>query len=680
MNKNKKGFTLVELLAVIVILGVLITLAILAIKPRTRNARKHLLVTDAKSFMKGAKEAYTLDEVEGEIVCHNLSDLEEYVTKNDENYSGTIVSEFVNGSTRQIISITDGRYYIFATDDVTINDVSEEMPAGFVSSCDGTNSIINNIPQDIGTSTLTYKLFMNEGKSTLTENLALIDQRTSTVNFNNIETDPSKSGIYKAEDDDGISYYYRGVVNNNWVELGGFYWRVIRINGDGTIRLLYSGLSNSTHTGTAAGIKNSKNTYTGPYADVTSYKVNNTDISGLTTNTIQTTYVNGRYGTTYVGYMYNPEKILMTYPNRMPDNSKRLNTFTTYTGITKTKNDYYIFKNFNLSTDCFVGNNSDETGTCTLKCRSVGEDCVSTNWNEFATTAGNYSTTAAGIYPATNPTQYIYTSPYKYTCWNNATPVTKVNSDGTTSVYVSCPLVAEIVGTVVNQPTQAKVRLHGLFSQSSTVSNSNIKDSNVKKELELWYQNNIANRKDTSNLYDLESYISDGIFCNDRTSTYADTHFPFTTSGGTYVFSPYSRNVSKKEPSYKCNDMNRDGFTLSTTSNTSAVTPRNMGNKLLKYPVGLITMDEAVYAGGKYNTQNKDYWLYIGITYLTMSPYGFFPASAISNVWIIKNDTGGINGGNPASNLVMRPVINLKSDVIYKSGSGTEADPYIITL
>ena len=53
-----------------------------------------------------------------------------------------------------------------------------------------------------------------------------------------------KTGIYEAEDEDGTSYYYRGAVTNNYVEFAGFYWRIIRINGNGSIRLLYSGIKN----------------------------------------------------------------------------------------------------------------------------------------------------------------------------------------------------------------------------------------------------------------------------------------------------------------------------------------------------------------------------------------------------------------------------------------------------
>ena len=55
------------------------------------------------------------------------------------------------------------------------------------------------------------------------------------------ESDKSDKGLYQMEDDDGISYYYRGSVNNNYVKYAGVYWRIIRINGDGSVRLLYAG-------------------------------------------------------------------------------------------------------------------------------------------------------------------------------------------------------------------------------------------------------------------------------------------------------------------------------------------------------------------------------------------------------------------------------------------------------
>ena len=50
-----------------------------------------------------------------------------------------------------------------------------------------------------------------------------------------------EKGIFETTDDDGISYYYRGSVENNYVYFANRYWRIIRINGDGTIRMIYDG-------------------------------------------------------------------------------------------------------------------------------------------------------------------------------------------------------------------------------------------------------------------------------------------------------------------------------------------------------------------------------------------------------------------------------------------------------
>lgn len=62
------------------------------------------------------------------------------------------------------------------------------------------------------------------------------------VNGNTNLGDGTK-GIYATEDDLGISYYFRGAVENNYVKFANFYWRIIRINGDGTIRMIYAGTS-----------------------------------------------------------------------------------------------------------------------------------------------------------------------------------------------------------------------------------------------------------------------------------------------------------------------------------------------------------------------------------------------------------------------------------------------------
>ena len=48
----------------------------------------------------------------------------------------------------------------------------------------------------------------------------------------------SGSGVFSAPDDDGTSFYLRGEIDNNYVSFANKLWRVVRINGDGTIRLI----------------------------------------------------------------------------------------------------------------------------------------------------------------------------------------------------------------------------------------------------------------------------------------------------------------------------------------------------------------------------------------------------------------------------------------------------------
>ena len=98
---------------------------------------------------------------------------------------------------------------------------------------------------------------------------------------------------------------------------------------------------------------------------------------------------------------------------------------------------------------------------------------------------------------------------------------------------------------------------------------------------------------------------------------------------------------------------------------------------MLNYPIGLITIDEAAFAGGSQGYMNQKYYLYTGSNYWTMSPYDFNSYNASARALIITANGGSYAyGGNQG----IRPVINLKPDVLYINGIGTESDPYIITI
>lgn len=50
-------------------------------------------------------------------------------------------------------------------------------------------------------------------------------------------------GLITSSDDNGVSYYFRGKVDNNYVSFGNLIWRIVRINGDGTVRLVLDGMA-----------------------------------------------------------------------------------------------------------------------------------------------------------------------------------------------------------------------------------------------------------------------------------------------------------------------------------------------------------------------------------------------------------------------------------------------------
>ena len=71
------------------------------------------------------------------------------------------------------------------------------------------------------------------------------DSNGVKTGFNSPAT--TDEGIFEMEDDYGTSYYYRGAVENNYVKYGvnaagqEMWWRIIRVNGDGSLRIVYDG-------------------------------------------------------------------------------------------------------------------------------------------------------------------------------------------------------------------------------------------------------------------------------------------------------------------------------------------------------------------------------------------------------------------------------------------------------
>lgn len=107
---------------------------------------------------------------------------------------------------------------------------------------------IKNIGEDtskFSANILAYKEIVKKDSDNFKD---LILTNTKVVNAKtNIgkEAALENEGLIKTTDDDGSAYFFRGNVDNNNVSFAGFDWKIVRINGDDSVRLVLNGAIDS---------------------------------------------------------------------------------------------------------------------------------------------------------------------------------------------------------------------------------------------------------------------------------------------------------------------------------------------------------------------------------------------------------------------------------------------------
>ena len=212
-------------------------------------------------------------------------------------------------------------------------------------------------------------------------------------------------------------------------------------------------------------------------------------------------------------------------------------------------------------------------------------------------------------------------------------------------------------------------------------SNSNTTNSTIKSFVEQWYDENLL-------IYTKKLEPGAG-YCTDRSMLEFDseellsesTLVKVTTGHNLfYIFGAYPRNyTSTSPPTLRCAQfsknnvsVNRSKVDLYTTEGTSH------GNGQLSRPLALLTADEATFAGAKgYHDsiiENKSIFISANRNFWLLSPAGSLNSAT---VFIIDKDrmfAGGVGSPRP-----VRPVISLVPGTQYISGSGTAADPWVVT-
>ena len=237
-------------------------------------------------------------------------------------------------------------------------------------------------------------------------------------------------------------------------------------------------------------------------------------------------------------------------------------------------------------------------------------------------------------------------SKYHYTCFTSSASCKKVS-------YINF-IYSEDMKAYYFELSNGKNHLDILKEMLDNSSNTT--DSTAKATIDTWYEKNMVS---------YTSQLEDTVFCNDRTYDAS-----ISTSGWNKDYSNYDGwmyfNINNRRvPSLICLNAN-DRFTTTT----------NNGNGALTYPIGLITADEASYAGGRKWRTNTSYYLYNNTYYWFLSPSHIAYMYASGSV-LYSNGYFGTNSVNSLSHSI-RPSISLKKGAVLSSGSGTAEDPFIV--
>lgn len=171
MKLNNKGFTLVELLAVIVILAVVMLIGVTAVGPLMARSRKSSLATEGLSAMKAAQTAYQAEQMNGtsaikatSTVCFDLNYLYQmgYFEKGSgvgtgkDGYTGSILMQYdsstknykyyiwISNATYEFVGIEPDKYNV-DSDGIDDADGSASSNCNDYKGKGGTNKIANII-------------------------------------------------------------------------------------------------------------------------------------------------------------------------------------------------------------------------------------------------------------------------------------------------------------------------------------------------------------------------------------------------------------------------------------------------------------------------------------------------------------------------------------------------------
>ena len=172
------------------------------------------------------------------MFIYNKSDKKDVL----EDGSGPIIAAVIDGKASTTFPTTN-KYT--ATVECTRNGIKQD--AGAKATWNGTKWVVSF--NDISAGNVRCNAtFITRGPTLAETILANNEVKTPITTPGAAVSTADEALLASAEDDYGTSYYFRGAVTNNYVEFANKCWRIVRISGDGSVKLI---LHNDNTTGAA---------------------------------------------------------------------------------------------------------------------------------------------------------------------------------------------------------------------------------------------------------------------------------------------------------------------------------------------------------------------------------------------------------------------------------------------
>ena len=199
-------------------------------------------------------------------------------------------------SQTESVSSTEQAYYITYGTGWAANGTGFDLTGTAVTSDIYANSYSSLVGKYLPSSSLSSSGSSTAGTMKTTTNLSsvyyVVSATSSSFTYKQITSNKNTTEALLAstEDDYGTSYYFRGAVKNNYVEFANKCWRIVRIVGDGSVKLVLHNDNTSNAANPCSSANNSTNAAFARYSGTTY-------TSAFNTNYNDNAYVGFMYGT-----------------------------------------------------------------------------------------------------------------------------------------------------------------------------------------------------------------------------------------------------------------------------------------------------------------------------------------------------------------------------------------------